>query len=137
VAAADRGALYLDSSSLLVWMLAQPGQETVRSRIEEWLSGGGRLVSSRLLGLEVRRVLVRDRLAQNPLPSGHQAVLELVAQLPVTEEVWERASAIEQPVRALDAIHLATCELVGATLLTAGLDQTINDVALARGIPTI
>ncbi len=134
MASADRGALYVDSSSLLAWVLTQPGYDSVQSRIEGWLSGGGQLVSSRLLGLEMRRVFVRERLAGNELPAASQTVLELVAQLPVTEEVWERAAAIEQHVQTLDAIHLATCELIGATLLRAGLDRTINDVATIRGI---
>ncbi len=135
VAIIDRGALYVDSSSLLVLVLSQPGYEGVWARMEAWLSAGGQIVSSRLLGLEVRRVCVREHLVGNDLPSASQSVLELVAQLPISEEVWERAAAIDQHVRTLDAIHLATCELVGATLLNASLDRRMLDAAIARGIP--
>jgi hypothetical protein len=39
--------------------------------------------------------------------------------------------------RAREAIHLATCALVGATFLTAGLDSTICTVAASLGIPLI
>jgi uncharacterized protein len=135
VATISRGALYVDSSSLLIWVLGQPGHEGVRSAIEEWLNDDGQIVSSRLLGLEVRRVLVRIRLTGHEVLPASQELLELVAQLPVSEEVWGRAAAIEQHVRTLDAIHLATCELAGATLLMAGLDRRLHDVAIARSVP--
>jgi predicted nucleic acid-binding protein len=128
------GILYLDSSSFLITVLGQTGSADLRSRVAEWESDGGRVASSRLLWLEVRRVVIRERLAGNDFGSAAEDALVRVERIPVTDEVWERAATIEQHVRSLDAIHLATCELIGATLLSAGLDHGMRAVAEARHI---
>jgi uncharacterized protein len=132
-----KAALYVDSSSLLTLVLGQTGSADLRARIASWEDEGGEITSSRLLWLEARRVVIRERLAGNDFAAIAEDALARVQQVPVTDEVWEHAAAIEQHVRALDAIHLATCELIGATLLTAGLDQTIGAVAETRNIPLL
>lgn len=132
---AESGALYVDSSSLLTWILLQPGGDVVQARISTW-HPEREVVSSRLLELEIRRTLIREERLGGQPPPGVQDILNVVRLLPISEQVWDRAASIEQHLRALDAIHLATCELIGATLLTAGLDRTIASVAVTRGIPT-
>lgn len=46
--------------------------------------------------------------------------------------VDDMLAAIEQHIKSVDALHLATCEFVGARLAT--FDETMRSVARARGI---
>lgn len=94
-------------------------------------SRGGLFVSSRLLHLEVRRVEVREHLAGGDVSLLGDLAAQIAA-LPVTDEVWSAAHAIEHHARTLDALHLATCQLVGATLLTT--DDSMAELAPALGI---
>jgi uncharacterized protein len=127
--------LYADSSSLLTLALEQAGWEGVRDRLAAAQVHGTRIVSSRLLALEAQRVIVREGLAGRDLADRMTLVLGRVDLLPVTEDVWRRASSIEQHIKSLDALHLATCELVEAALFVPLLDSQILRVAMARGVP--
>jgi uncharacterized protein len=127
--------LYADSSSLLTLALEQAGWEGVRDRLAAAQVHGTRIVSSRLLALEAQRVIVREGLAGRDLADRMTLVLGRVDLLPVTEDVWRRAGSIEQHIKSLDALHLATCELVEAALFVPLLDSQILRVAMARGVP--
>jgi hypothetical protein len=129
--------LYLDSSSFLTLLLQQEGHQTVEELLRDHVMRGDAVASSRLLWLEVRRVTIRERVLGNDIGAAVTAHLQGVEQLPVTDAVWERAGLIEQHVRTLDAIHLATCELTGATLLAAGLDSCIRRAAAACGVSVL
>lgn len=132
------GLLYVDSSVLLTIALSQTGWETVSAVLERAQDDGYRLASSRLLALEVARVATRERLRGNHVDSVLNETLSFIAQLPVTEQIWDLAASIaEQHIKTLDAIHLATCEISGATLATPGPDGTIRKVAEARRIPLL
>ena len=100
--------------------------------MERQVADGGELVSSRLLHLEARRIYVREHL----LGARHaSAIVDLAAEirgLPVTDEVWEGAAAIDRHVRTLDSIHLATCHLIGADLLSS--DASMVEAARHLGI---
>src|SRR5690625_2536077 len=52
--------------------------------------------------------------------------------LPVSDQVWDDAYAIQHHVRTLDALHLATCQLVGAVLLStdAGMLHVAQELEL-------
>lgn len=133
---ADR--LYLDSSSFLTLLLQQDRHATIEAAVSEWERRGASVVSSRLLWLEAQRVTVREAVvSDNDIRAEVREHLKGIARLPLTEDVWTRAAGIDQHLKTLDSIHLATCELDGATLLTAGLDSAIRKVAEARGLPTI
>jgi len=123
--------LYIDTSALLDRVLGQKRHTEIAVAMHDHGAAGGRLVSSRLLHLEARRVEVRERLAGHDL-SSLAALAGQINALPVTEEVWSAAHAIEQHTRTLDSIHLATCKLVGAELLCS--DAAMSNVADALGI---
>jgi len=127
--------LYIDSSTLLTVALRQEGHEDVRAVLRTAQSQGAIPASSRLLWLEARRVAIREAQVGNDVGAFINAALQTVTRLPVTEEVWDRAARIEQHLSTLDALHLATCESVSATLLVARLDGGLRAVAAARGIP--
>lgn len=129
--------VYIDSSVLLTLVLEQDGHEAVARLIADAARAGRALAASRVLWLEGRRVAVREALAGNPIASAVERHLSTITQLPVTEQVWERAAGIEQHIKTLDAIHLATCELAEATLATVGLDGAMRKIAEIRGIPVL
>jgi predicted nucleic acid-binding protein len=112
------GILYLDSSALLQRALDQPGADTVDRHVETWLQAGATLASSRLLWLESRRTIVRERLMGNEIAYGLEPLLTTLVSLPVSDDVWAAAYSIESHVGTLGALHIATCQLAGATLLT-------------------
>lgn len=125
--------LYIDTSVLLDRILGQKRHEDIAAAMHTHSRGGGRLVSSRLLQLEVRRVVVRESLNGHDLTSLTRLAEQIVA-LPVTEEVWSAAHQIDQHVKTLDSLHLATCRLVDATLLCS--DSPMLSVAISMGITT-
>lgn len=123
--------LYVDTSAVLDIALAQKHHSSISAALVEHGKSGGRLVASRLLQLEARRAYVRESLRGNSIPS----VLELAAQitaLPASDQVWDEAYAIRHHVRTLDALHLATCRLVDAALLST--DAGMLQVAEALGL---
>lgn len=127
-----RRLLYLDSSAFLARLLAQDPDGLIDATLRSANDEGARVVASRLLWLEAARVAVRERLAANDIDDVVAANLAGIDRLPVTETVWTEAAAISQHVKTLDAIHLATCQLVGASLLS--LDGRMCSVAVDMGI---
>lgn len=126
--------LYLDSSSFLTLLLQQDDHARIEAAVDAHQTTSGRICSSRLLWLEAARVGIREHIAGREIRDLITTNLRPLDQMPVTEDVWALAAGIQQHVRTLDAIHLATCELAGATLLTQGLDNNVHQVAKARGI---
>ncbi|MCL2781448.1 MAG: PIN domain-containing protein [Actinomycetia bacterium] len=127
--------LYLDSSAFLRRAFGHAGTAVVDTAVADYRARGGAVVSSRVLWLEARRVAIRETLLGNDVAEPVERQLDTVEKLPMTEDVWQRAAAIEQHIKTLDALHLATCELIGAELLT--FDATMRAVALARGVPLV
>jgi predicted nucleic acid-binding protein len=123
--------LYVDTSALLDRVLGQKQHREIARAMRSCAADGGRLVASRLLHLEVRRVQVRERLDGRSLPHL-DALASQITALPLTEEVWVGAFAIEQHAKTLDALHLATCQVVGATLLSS--DRAMLELANHLGI---
>ena len=85
--------------------------------------GPGRLITSALTHAEAARAVQRARAAQRFSPGTEYEInrtLETFAEtcgtVPVRDEVLARLgrSFPVEPVRSLDAIHLATVELLGA-----------------------
>jgi predicted nucleic acid-binding protein len=124
--------LYVDTSAFLRRMFGADGADAVDRAVVNRRRRGGTVVSSRLLWLEARRVGTREALLGNDVTDVITANLAGVARLPMTEEVWSGAEAIAQHIKTLDSLHLATCELVGADLMT--FDEAMRNVATARGI---
>lgn len=123
--------LYIDTSAVLDRALKQKRHREIAAAMRDHGRGGGRLVASRLMHLEARRAYVRERLRGFDV----SAIIELADQvipLPVTEDVWAGAHAIDQHAKTLDALHLSTCKLVAATLLST--DAPMLQAAAVVGI---
>ncbi len=140
---ADAGVLtglrYVESSALVAALLERDidARHAIRTR--------GRRVASALTFAETARAILRARLTGRLTPAQERASLQALGRVErrcyvaaVTDAVLARARlrfAVE-PVRTLDAIHLATAELLGeppplVTVITR--DSRVRDNARALG----
>ena len=113
--------IYLDTCSAL--KLAHGEPET--AALNSWLvaRSGTRLVSSVLLEVEMERALRRNEPRALPLVP---AILGRIIRLEITPEIRRTAAAYTDPLlRSLDAIHLATAQLV-AGLPGEGLSDLVS-----------
>jgi len=134
--------VYAESSAVLAWLLGEPSGGGVR-RV---LSGADRVVSSALTALESAGALARAHATGRVGRTEQLAALRL---LDVAETGWDvhavsdrvlaraRAGFPEEPVRTLDAIHLATASLfrdaIGPMTLLS-FDERIRSNARALGL---
>jgi predicted nucleic acid-binding protein len=109
---------YVESSALLAALLEHDAAALAALRAE------GRRVTSALTFAEASRALVRARVAGRLTPAQERQALRGLhtferrcAVVAVTDEVLTRAGRPfpVEPIRTLDAIHLATAELLGET----------------------
>ncbi|NLF27468.1 MAG: type II toxin-antitoxin system VapC family toxin [Clostridiales bacterium] len=109
-------ALYLETSALLAWMLGEPSGSQVKSCVD----AAQTIATSQLTLLEAERALIRAE-SQRILKAGeverirgllHRSKAAWVL-MEVAEEVRGRASRAfpNEPIRTLDAIHLASALL--------------------------
>jgi predicted nucleic acid-binding protein len=106
-------AVYLETSAVLRWLFGEPDART----IGRWIQDTPEPVSSVLTILEANRALVRAEL-ERPSRAGKLRLLRRRLGeasldwnlLEITQDIWVRAgqSFPVEPIRALDAIHLAT-----------------------------
>ena len=131
---------YVDASALLRILFTEPGPSVP-------LTGGGRLVSSELVEVETFRAVDRERLIGN-LDDTQTAVkrkelTDLLAMLDlaaIDTAVVERAkSPFAVNVRALDAVHVATAEVLASETGGEPVEFWTHDerqatAALSRGL---
>jgi len=134
--------LYLETSSVLAWLLGQPRGDEVRAAVD----GAATVVTSALTAVQSERALVRAQ-TLGLLKEGDAVRLRGILGRAGTEwmcmavcgEVLARAARPfpVEPVRTLGAIHLATAlEFTKAfpDLRLLSLDQRIADNAIALGV---
>jgi predicted nucleic acid-binding protein len=131
---------YIDASALLRVLFAEPGQRAVPL-------AAGHAASSELIEVETFRAVDRERLLGN-LDDAQAAIkrkelTDLLAVLdvaPIDRAVIDRAkSSFGVNVRALDAIHVATAEILAAEAQGEPLEFWTHDdrqaiAALSRGL---
>lgn len=118
--------LYAESSAVLAWLLGDLGGEAVR----EALSGAEIVLASHLTLIECSRILIRarrtGRLSEAQL-ADREARLQQVephwSLLEIDSEIVERARRPFplEPIRTLDAIHLATALVARSAVPGIGL----------------
>lgn len=134
--------VYAESSAVLAWLLGEPTAPAVR----ETLRRAERVVASTLTPLECARALARGvalgtldrdaaRAAERLLTGAARgwALLELTG--PPVERAARRFP--HEPVRTLDALHLATAlefQAALGTLTVLSLDARIRENAAALGM---
>lgn len=131
---------YVDASALLRVLFSEPGPSVP-------LVAGDRLVSSHLVEIEAFRAVDRERLLGN-LGDGETAIkrkelADLLVRMdlvPIGGDVVDRAKgSFAVNVRALDAIHVATAEILaieaeGEVLEFWTHDERQATAALSRGL---
>lgn len=134
--------LYAESSAVLAWLLDEPAGAAVRDR----LSNAGIVVASDLTLIECDRVLVRaaalgdlteadaaDRRGHLAAAGAHWHLLH------ISGEIVERARQPfpGEPIRTLDAIHLASALVARSAvpgLALLSLDSRIRSAARKLGL---
>lgn len=109
---AGRPIWYLDSSVALRILLGH--SEGAIEWYEQTVEGSQRVVSSRLIGLEIARVLRRGSI---DVTLGQEFVDELTL-LRVDDALLREAPDIAPPLRSLNAIHLASAQRLGSSGVT-------------------
>ena len=134
---------YVDASAVLRVVFSEPGPSVP-------LAAGDRVASSHLVEVEAFRAVDRERLLSN-LTDRETAVkrkelAEVLARLdlmPIDGAVVDRAKAsFAVNVRALDAIHVATAEILAAEAKGEALEFWTHDerqatAALSRGLTVL
>ena len=120
---------YLDASVALHAILPG-GDARARRWLDATLAEGGEVFSSTLLHLELTRVRRRETLS----PSLARPLLERVHQVSIDDGILRFAAAIESHVKSLDAIHLATCSLLGGGVTVATHDSGMATAAVSLGL---
>jgi predicted nucleic acid-binding protein len=137
--------VYVESSAVLSWLLGESGGEGVA----QVLRGADAVVASDLTVLECERVLIRARtsgLITEAAAADQYAALARVSThwtlLRVDAEVLDRCRhpfPIE-PVRTLDAIHLASALTARAAVpgvAMVSLDQRVRENAARLGFDVV
>jgi predicted nucleic acid-binding protein len=132
--------LYAETSAVLRWLLGQELGTEVRRELQQ----ADRVAASCLTVLECQRVL--SRLAPELEPKAHAALRVMLFEatrrwllVEIDEPVRRRAGEAFplEPIRALDAIHLATClelERVVGPVAVLSADARVRDNAARLGL---
>jgi uncharacterized protein with PIN domain len=135
--------VYAESSAVLAWLLGESGQQAI---VDE-LAGADQVVTSALTIIECSRSLARARHSRRLKATDELAALRLLDEasaswhvLGISDRVAERARGVfpHEPVRTLDALHLATALVFADTLGTIrvlSLDDHVRSNANAMGMP--
>ena len=119
---------YLDTSVALHAILPG-GDRRARAWIDDARTRAQTVVSSALLQLETARALRREKLPTTLATP----LVERVALASIDDGILRSAAAIEPHIRALDAIHLATCMSLGTGVVLVTHDARMADVARTLG----
>ncbi|HEX7339751.1 MAG TPA: type II toxin-antitoxin system VapC family toxin [Rhodanobacteraceae bacterium] len=119
---------YLDTSVALHAVLPG-GDRRARAWLQALDGGDDDICASTLLRLEMIRALRRERLDT----AWAQLVLQRLDLISIDDGVLRFAAAIESHVKSLDAIHLATCSLLGNAVTMVTHDANMADVAGSLG----
>jgi predicted nucleic acid-binding protein len=133
---------YLESSALLQWLLGQSGAEHVRRTVDR----AEAVLTSTLTLVEVERALQRAETQEVIRGGDAQRLRGLVnraagswSRMAISDQVLARAGRAfpVEPVRTLDAIHLATALEFAAAfpdLHVLTFDSRVRDNAEALGL---
>jgi uncharacterized protein len=134
--------VYAESSAVLAWLLGEPRQNSVLAV----LSAADRVVSSTLTVIECSRGLARARALGRATAAEELAALHLLDEaatawsvLDISDRVAHRARGPFplEPVRTLDALHLATAIVFDDALgkvRVLSIDDRIRGNASALGL---
>lgn len=125
-------AWYLDTSVALHAVLPW-GDPRARAWLQSFDGADAGICSSSLLQLELVRALRRER-----LDTGYaRLALDRLDLISIDDGVLRFAAAIEPHIKSLDAIHLATCSLLGNGVAVVTHDASMAEVAAGLGFDVL
>jgi uncharacterized protein len=130
---ADERVVYADSSALVKLVIDEPESGALKEHLRQ---SPARLASSRVARVEVARAA---RIASPSLAvqADARSLLEEMLLAPIGDVIIEAASHLASTtVRTLDAIHLATLQLVDPDEVVV-YDRRLGDAARALGYTTV
>jgi len=107
--------VYLDSSALLKLLVEEAESERLAGVINSYLATDVRLVTSALAKVELSRARIRNDLggASDRFEARAQkSIFDILDVIQITEQILDVASSIPHHVKSLDAIHLATADVL-------------------------
>lgn len=107
--------VYLDSSALLKILVEEAESERLTDAVNSYLASDVRLVTSALAKVELSRARIRNNLGGTPERFEARAldsVFDILDVVQMTEQILDTAGSIPFHVKSLDAIHLATAEVL-------------------------
>ncbi len=107
--------VYLDSSALIKLFIEEEESAHLTDVVNNYLVSDVRLVTSSIARVELNRARIRNDLvgAQVRFEVGSQnAVLDAIDILQITGEIIDVASSFTFRSKSLDAIHLATADVL-------------------------
>ncbi len=134
--------VYAESSAVLAWLLGEPTAEEVRT----CLVSAGAVVTSSLTSLECARGLARARVLGRIHASDELAALRILDTAVAAWSIHDLTDRVltgarcpfpVEPVRTLDALHLATAMLFHealGSLTVLSLDDRVRGNASALGL---
>ena len=134
--------VYAESSAVLAWLLNEASQSLVLDQ----LRAANRVVSSSLTSAECARGLSRARTAQRITRAHELAALQILDRAEAGWDVHDLSASILkgtreefpiEPVRTLDALHLATALVFYETfgeLTMLSFDERVRANAAALGM---
>ena len=135
-------AVYLETSALLAWLLGEPAGDGIRGEVD----ASDAVVTSVVTSIEAERVLARALAGRMMREAEARRARGTLARaraswivMGLTDDIATRAGSAfpVEPVRTLDAIHLATAlrfTEVFPELRVLTLDRRVSENAVALGI---
>lgn len=111
--------VYLDSSALLKLLIAEDESKHLTEVVNASLASGARLVTSALARVELSHARMSDELGGSAAwfeAESLNALFEAFDLVQITDEILDIANVIPFPVTSLQAIHLATGDMLRSEL---------------------
>jgi predicted nucleic acid-binding protein len=123
--------IYLDASALITLVAGRPYAPELR----QFLAGRpGMPMGTSTIGF-VETVRTLDRIGD--YPHAMRDLVQNFTEILVTEEVRDCAALLPASVRTLDAVHIASAQVIGSSLNTlVSYDKRMLAVAHSVGLPT-
>jgi predicted nucleic acid-binding protein len=123
--------IYLDASALITLVSGRP----YASELRDYLAARpGIPMGTSTVGF-VETVRTLDRIGD--YPTAMRDLIGAFTEVLVTDEVRDAAAALPSGVRTLDAIHIASAQIVGPVLNSlVTYDKRMLNVASSVGLPT-
>jgi predicted nucleic acid-binding protein len=121
----------MDSSALVTFIARRANVE----QLERFLTAQSTKICTSTIGM-IETVRTCDRIGV--FPNLMSRLLRDYTEIPVTALVRDAAVNVPGTVRSLDAVHVASAELIGSQLIAlVTYDQRMADVARRSGLPVV